>query len=509
MTDHNTGDNLLSRTRVLSLVPFVSLKITYDSFIYIDCIFHFIYRFVMHIKSRILLYFALLSYLALPLSAAKATIWRYMKVDNVEVIADLSEKEIRKLHDDIYYFNRILEKFLPWLVKAEHKKMQAIVTGSRSKFLSIIGEKGKDGIGVYGGLPTAEIIVLREVDKGASKTLFHEITHWRLDTLNPRRWLNEGLANLFSSVEFEREKIKVGSIDSNIKEYMQYGLNLSDVSFEDMFTNDNSWHTEWGNDDAMAFYYANSFFFTHYHFLYKREALHAFLAFSNELAPNEFYFKKHFGYDFKELEDRLWEYASKGRYNVFSLKKSNFPEPPEAIIRLATESEYKNALIRAKFLRPDKTEARALLHAMPEDDRTAVETRAILSYLDGDPHSGLALAKQAYELGVRNPYLLNEIVEEKLKELLFERRNQQLPKLSREEAQGYIREITPGLNYFRKNIKSVRLLIMIMDASLSVAPKSLEMMFRAWESEEAQRYPKLKTALDGIRERSYASDLVE
>lgn len=93
---------------------------------------------------------------------AKETLWRYMKVDDVEIIADISEKELIRYHDNIHYFNRVLNKFLMRKLKQRKRNMQAIITSSRKKFESIIGEHAKTGSGVFGGAPSIKIIVLRE-----------------------------------------------------------------------------------------------------------------------------------------------------------------------------------------------------------------------------------------------------------------------------------------------------------------------------------------------------------
>lgn len=93
---------------------------------------------------------------------AKETLWRYMKVDDVEIIAVISEKELIRYHDNIHYFNRVLNKFLMRKLKQRKRNMQAIITSSRKKFESIIGEHAKTGSGVFGGAPSIKIIVLRE-----------------------------------------------------------------------------------------------------------------------------------------------------------------------------------------------------------------------------------------------------------------------------------------------------------------------------------------------------------
>ena len=48
----------------------------------------------------------------IPSVSARESTWLYMKVENVEVVADLPEKELLTLANDIFYFNRAIENII-------------------------------------------------------------------------------------------------------------------------------------------------------------------------------------------------------------------------------------------------------------------------------------------------------------------------------------------------------------------------------------------------------------
>ena len=139
---------------------------------------------------------------------------------------------------------------------------------------------------------------------------------------------------------------------------------------------------------------------------------------------------------------------------------------------------------------------------MPQDDPIAVETRGVLAFVSRDQQRLLGLAEKAHNLGVKNLILQVVTVNSRLDDLMHERRSNEDPKLSAVEAKAFIDQIKPSLRYYRKNLRSVSTLIRILDAAEAKVPLNLQPMFVAWEDELSLRYPELKAALDGIRDRS-------
>lgn len=446
----------------------------------------------------------LVCFLNMQTTSAKEHTWNYMKVDNVEVIANIPEKELIKLHDEIFYFNRTIETLLPSTKKQVKDTIKVLIVPSSRALMEVIGKEDLRVAGSYGGLPSIKIITLRSSnrDREPQRTLFWGLTNHKLKPLNRKRWFTEALASLLRSTEVERNKIEFGFIREGLNSYMRFGTNASDANLHNMFVNDMVWNMALGDSDEMLYYKAHSYYFAHYCLLGNKTLLKPFLDFSKESLPSEEQFTEHFGFDFKELKDRLWGYATKGRHRFFSIDKSTLPKPPTPIVRLANESEWQNALIRAKFNKEDKTEARALLYQMPENDPIAVETRGILAFVDKNKVEVLEQARKAQELGVVNPILQVTLVNDDLSMLLRERRKVDGPKLSKAEAEVLINKIKPSLKYYRKYIASVRTLIRILNASEAKVHPGIDPLFKAWEDKEVRRYPKLKSALDEIRKRS-------
>lgn len=441
----------------------------------------------------------------IPSVSARESTWLYMKVENVEVVADLPEKELLKLSNDIFYFNRAIEFLLPETKRKKGENIKVLIVSSTGAFREVVSERKLGLMGIYGGLPSLKVIALRSSHLGESDeegTLIWGLTHEKLAPLNQRRWFLEAFASLFKSIELGKEKIKFGLINKRMSSYMKFGRNEYDISLNDVFVSDESWNAIKGNSNILAYHRANSYFLAHYCLLGNQELTKPFLAFCEEPVPDEVHFKKHFGFNFEELNNRLWEYAMKGGKKAFVLNKSSLTQPPTPEIRIATESEWKNTIIRAKFINKDKSEARALLDEMPQDDPIAVETRGVLAFVNRDQQLLLGLVEKAHNLGVNNRILQVVAVNSRLEDLMHERRSNEDPKLSSVEAKAFIDQIKPSLRYYRKNLRSVSTLIRILDAAEAKVPLNLQPMFVAWEDEHSLRYPELKVALDRIRGRS-------
>jgi hypothetical protein len=451
------------------------------------------------------LLFIVLTSIFIPSVSARESTWLYMKVENVEVVADLPEKELLTLSNDIFYFNRAIEFLLPKSKRKKGENIKVLIVSSTGAFREVVSGRKLGLMGTYGGLPSLKVIALRSSHLGEQDeegTLIWGLTHEKLAPLNQRRWFLEAFASLFKSIELGKEKIKFGSINKGMSSYMKFGRNEYDISLNDVFVSDESWNAIKGNSDILAYHRANSYFLTHYCLLGNQELAKPFLAFCEEPVTDEVHFIKHFGFNFEELNSRLWEYAMKGGKKAFVLNRSSLPQPPTPEIRIATESEWKNTIIRAKFMNKDKSEARALLDEMPQDDPVAVETRGVLAFVRRDQQLLVGLAGKAHNLGVNNRILQVVAVNSRLDDLMRERHSNEDPKLSAVEAKAFIDQIKPSLQYYRKNLRSVSTLIRILDAAEAKVPLNLQPLFVAWENKHSLRYPELKAALDGIRDRS-------
>ena len=139
----------------------------------------------------------------IPSVSARESTWLYMKVENVEVVADLPEKDLLKLSNDIFYFNRAIEFLLPETKRKKGENIKVLIVSSTGAFRELVSERKLGLMGIYGGLPSLKVIALRSSHLGESDeegTLIWGLTHEKLAPLNQRRWFLEAFASLFKSI---------------------------------------------------------------------------------------------------------------------------------------------------------------------------------------------------------------------------------------------------------------------------------------------------------------------
>lgn len=194
-------------------------------------------------------------------------------------------------------------------------------------------------------------------------TIFHEGTHWFLsahELPNPV-WLEEGLAEVFSTFQINKKTISWGrAIDEHVEVLNQQPL----LSMEQLlFVNRDSLFV--GGDEASertGMIYAQSWAFVHYLMFGQNDAPQgAMMAYVRALRtavhPDDA-FKQAFSEDYRAMEDKLRRYLHSGRYRV--------AQPPLAVLapvhaERATTVEVEEALARLCLV--GRRHAEAIQHA--------------------------------------------------------------------------------------------------------------------------------------------------
>ncbi len=110
--------------------------------------------------------FAILSLvLSLPLALGAAT-WRILQVDNIQIVSNRPEKDLRELHREIHYFNRGLAVlFGPQFVDTSEPFIGLLLKGERD-MREFLGPDARKTVGIFYTAPGFETFLAR----GASRS---------------------------------------------------------------------------------------------------------------------------------------------------------------------------------------------------------------------------------------------------------------------------------------------------------------------------------------------------
>jgi tetratricopeptide (TPR) repeat protein len=357
--------------------------------------------------------------LSAPFAVAKET-WLYARSDNFEMFSSTSEKESRRLLVKLEQFRAFFLASLP-LRRAREPRTYVVVFNSdrtfdRYKPLYQGQPKQVDGYCV----PYDDEAVMAfttdidpdidDADDG-SGTILHEYVHLMLHTrgMKPPLWLNEGLAELYSTFQIDRDKVELGQAKDVYVEFLQQSaLTPLDQLFA-VTTNSSNY-----NDETEApYFYAQSWALTHYLICGPDQTNPAKLARYLDLmdiAPSEpkANFEKAFGINYREMQGNLRQYLSTGRY-YRRIGKLPLPDLSKRItFRPTTEFERDMMLLDLKWRVQNHASAAAealrLAEAHPESPRPH-ELLAAIYQEDDKPGDALEHWHRADALKSENPYV--------------------------------------------------------------------------------------------------------
>lgn len=241
--------------------------------------------------------------------------------------------------------------------------------------------------------------------------LFHEGTHWFLSGFelpNPV-WLEEGLAEVFSTFAIEGKKASWGRA---IDDHVQALQLLRPMPLEQLlFLAQENLHGS--SDDASlrtGLAYAQSWAFVHYLTFGQRNVPKGSLIeyvkrLRTSVHPDEA-FRQAFGGTYAEVDRKLTEYLQGGRYFVAS---QPIAELPAAKAEPASVAEVEDALARLRMAGRRHEEAKAsvdrVVAAAPDDPRS-YELQGELADEAGDSDGARAAFRKAVAKGSRDfrPY---------------------------------------------------------------------------------------------------------
>ncbi|MBI5767589.1 MAG: hypothetical protein HZA93_07325 [Verrucomicrobia bacterium] len=290
--------------------------------------------------------------------------WRYASIPGFEVISKVSERETKRFMNDFLLLQEAVEVLMPGLGKPNiFVPTSLILCGRGDSFNRFIpSDRGDDRYrtnSLFFDDPERGAIVVDfalselqlndnstiEADpyRGFYKEYFRHLIRHQMMGSKPPAWFEEGLAEMFSAIDFSKKWVTFGQIgdgfgggkDNDFNQMLSQRalMPLGEMFARETITTDRFWS-------------AQCYAFVHM-CLYGRGMKYqkGFLKFLTRLGqelPSETLFQECFGMSMKDMALELRGYLgfTDHKYMQFTAKKGQeLPSPPPFALREATEAE--------------------------------------------------------------------------------------------------------------------------------------------------------------------------
>lgn len=249
--------------------------------------------------------------------------WRYGEVNRFEVYSLASENSMRKVVEELVKVEAALKVFLPSLSLRGQQRLKVIVFSNARQiadYAPLYEGKPKKIGGLYRKTLDGDMmmIALGEEFAQTRSTVYHEYIHFLISGAGLRlpAWLNEGLAETFSTIDFGGRKTKIGLGEPyNVQTLMR----SKPLPLERFFQVVHS-SPEYNSDShGRGMFYAQSWGMVHYLMFGNHDFPEgAFQKLAASVMESQWIqeddFREIFGIGFDEMEKRLQRYAQGGRY---------------------------------------------------------------------------------------------------------------------------------------------------------------------------------------------------
>jgi tetratricopeptide (TPR) repeat protein len=347
--------------------------------------------------------------------------WLYASTEHFDVLTSSRESEARDLIEQLEQFRTTFLAIVRTRIVHEPRATVVIFRSDHDfdPYKPLYKGKPKSLAGVFQGGRDEVMIGLsteREFDR-TLRTIFHEYVHLLMHAQGFRLppWLNEGLAQLNSTMVIDRREIRRGDpiphhlILLNRNQLMPLG---------DLFAVTHA-SPEYNESDLRGLFYAQSWALLHYWLCGdKKDNAANFGKFigllqGGKIAPEEC-MRTAFGMGFAEMETALERYVRSGRYLMVTYKRSPDDVPPAIAFRPATDFERDLALTNLKWRLQHNGDATYKFLELSEREPTSPRPLEILGTIaqrSGDRATALSYWKRAAALGSKNAYIYQELAD--------------------------------------------------------------------------------------------------
>ncbi len=343
--------------------------------------------------------------LMLPALLAAEKRWTLFRTDNFELYTTAGNRQGKEA---IQHFERVRAFFANFArtQRSNNELVRIIAFDSEKEYRPYAPNAG--AFAYYVGGVDRDYIVMQQLGRESFPVAVHEYTHLMVKHSEAKvpAWLNEGLAELYSSLRAEGEKVIVGDLLAGrfltLKNEKWLALDqLLEVDHSSPYYNEKN---------KMGIFYAESWALTHMLQLDQayRPGFSKFLAALEQPGGAAAAFQTAYGKDIPVVAKDLRKYMDGNRFfaAVFSIPLAKNVENPEIRPAEAVESGVALAELHALGRRYDLARAEFEQLAAEHPNRLEVhEGLARLEMYARQPEKGIASFRKAMELGSKSPRL--------------------------------------------------------------------------------------------------------
>lgn len=338
--------------------------------------------------------------------------WFLVQTPVFTIVSQASEKETRQWAVDLEQFRRGLQTVTG--VSEEFLMPATVVIFRRDRDFEPFKPRRSDGshkmvAGYFMTRGDHGLLVFstEHEDENMRRIIFHEGTHWFLHSVSLRwpGWLDEGLAEVFSTFAVEDDYIYIGrSIDNHI-----FFLHQASLMPVEALVGTNRQTLPYDEDTRTGLFYAQSWLLMHYLIFGEKSANvgrlgSSLMLFRDEKNPDKA-FEQAFGCDYHAMDQRLNEYSRYGRFFVWRIPASKEDLSRDITIGPASAADVAIALGNLMAGVGDDAQAKIYLDraaaAAPGDPRV-LEINAQQALRNGRHDEAVSIYEQAAAAGSKN-----------------------------------------------------------------------------------------------------------
>ena len=346
--------------------------------------------------------------------------WKIHRSPHFELFSHWGEQSSRELLQRLELLRTV---FFDTNRLAEREPLEVTVFAfsDRREFEAYCTPKMKRVSGYYLARPDRAVIALAQTENRDwdQRVIFHEYVHHliKVSGQNPPLWLNEGMAEMFSTIEVKSKSLVFGRPVANAVAHLQQS---SPMPLAALFASEQA-NVFTPSEEHAGLFYSQSWALLHYwYFGDTKVPLERIRGFVQRLmerpdavpaADLPRAFREATGEDYAATERKLGDYVRYGRYAARTMPLPQIPGPEtySSASLAAKEIRERLAELSLRSLRDPRAKF-VLLTALDGPNRIrALETLGTEEYADGNPAVALARWDEALAAGSTNPAVFHVV----------------------------------------------------------------------------------------------------
>jgi hypothetical protein len=349
--------------------------------------------------------------------------WRHFRSANFELYSRNSEGPSRELLHNLELLRGV---FMEDFKLVERRRLDVTVIFFREEkdfhaYLPASFGKGTNFSGLYVGSTDRSYVLVAPVDDWASaqQLIYHEFVHhlFMVTEDEPPVWLNEGMADLLSTIEVGSDGVQIGKPSAG--RLMQIHTEKL-MPLEQLFAVDQNSRV-FQKGEHTGLFYAESWALVHYLYFGKsglsKDGIDRFLNFVRRKPPPtadelRAAFRGAFSMDYPEMLKRLEHYVTSGRYSWGRRPMPKIEPADSYAMRAVPRDEIRVRLAGVALCVNQNPYGKLLLleavKNRPADPRPLEELGSD-ALRDGDELTAKERWGKALEIGSRNPAIYREL----------------------------------------------------------------------------------------------------